>query len=186
VSDRDPIPVLVVTGPVGVGKTATAEAISDLLNQAGVAHAMVDLDQLRWCHPAPPHDRFHVALGLTNLAAVWANYRAAGAGRIVIADVVESPDEVAGYRSAIPGADVRVVRLHAALPTIERRLEGRNEGASLVWHRHRAAELSEIMERARVGDLLVDTDGKSVAAVAREILARVGWELPAAVGGAAR
>ena len=169
------VPVLVVTGPVGVGKTTVAAAVSDLLDRAAVAHAMVDADHLRWCYPTPPDDPFRAALGLRNLAAVWANYRAAGAERLVLADVVESRDDLAGYRAAVPDATLLVVRLAAPLPTIERRLACRENGDGLDWHRRRAAELIGIMERNRVEDLLLETDGRSPLDVAREVLARAGW-----------
>ena len=170
-----PIPVLVITGPPGVGKTVVAAAMSDLLDGAGVPHAMVDADQLRWSYPAPEHDRFRVGLGLRNLAAVWANYQSEGAGRLILADVVENRSDVDGYRAAIPGAAITVVRLDATLPTIERRLRGRESGASLVWHLRRAAELAPLMERNHVGDLLIATDERAVQDVARETLARTHW-----------
>ncbi len=166
---------MVVTGPVGVGKTTVTAAISDLLDGVGMPHAMVDADHLRWCYPAPAHDRFHTALGLHNLAVVWANYRAAGAERLILADVVEARADVASYREAIPGAAITVVRLGASLPTIARRLAGRETGPSLEWHLHRAAELTALMERNHVGDLLIGTDGKTVAAIAQEAVARAGW-----------
>ncbi len=89
------IPVLLVTGPVGVGKTTVGSEISALLNRAGEPHAFVDMDSLRWCHPSPPHDPFNIALAMRNLAAVWANFRAAGAGRLILADVLESRDDLA-------------------------------------------------------------------------------------------
>ena len=169
------VPVLVLTGPVGVGKTAVAMAVSERLDGAGLPHAMVDLDQLRWVYPVLATDPFRVALGLRNLAAVWANYRAAGAGRLVLADVVESAAGVAGYREAVPGAAILVVRLRAALPILEARLAARETGAGFDWHRRRAAELTVLMERNGVGDLLVETDGRSVDDVAGEVLARAGW-----------
>ncbi len=169
------IPVLAITGPVGVGKTTVAGSISELLGSAGLAHAFVDLDWLRWCYPSPTHDPFHMALGRRNLAAVWANYRAAGAERLILVDIVESRDEVARYEAAVPGAAIVVVRLQAALPTILRRLEGREAGASLAWHQQRAAELAAQMERDKVEDLLVDTEGKVAADIAREIVVRSGW-----------
>src|SRR5688500_2328997 len=106
---------MVVTGPVGVGKTAVAIAVSELLDQAGIRHAMIDMDHLRWCYPASADDPFEIALGLRNLAAVAANYRSAGAGRLVLADVVESRADLAGYREAIPDAAILVVRLQARL-----------------------------------------------------------------------
>lgn len=35
---------LLITGPVGVGKTTVAEAVGDVLATAGVPHAVIDLD----------------------------------------------------------------------------------------------------------------------------------------------
>lgn len=168
-------PVLVLTGPVGVGKTAVAEALSSLLNEMGIAHAVIDMDWLRWCYPSPKHDPFHTALGLQNLAAVWANYRAVGAGRLILVDIVEARAELTAYQAAILNARILVVRLHAGLATILRRLEGRESGASLTWHCQRAAELARQMEEHAVEDLLVQTEGKTVGEIAREVLIQTRW-----------
>jgi chloramphenicol 3-O-phosphotransferase len=176
-----PVPVLVITGPVGVGKTTVAAAVDELLGAAGVAHALVDLDWLRWCSPSPADDPFHIALGLRNLAAVWAGYRAAGAGRLILVDVVEARADLDGYRAAVPGAGILVVRLRAALPTIQQRLQGRETGASLEWYHSRAAVLASQMDRDQVEDLLVDTEGRTPQEIAAEIVARTGFiEHPAA------
>ncbi|HEU5368609.1 MAG TPA: nucleoside-triphosphatase [Ktedonobacterales bacterium] len=86
------IPVLLVTGPPGVGKTTVAAEVSELLDQTGIAHAFVDVDSLRWCYPRPAHDRFRIQLAMKNLAAIWANFQAAGATCLILADVVESRD----------------------------------------------------------------------------------------------
>jgi adenylylsulfate kinase-like enzyme len=175
---QDPaaIPVLVLTGPVGVGKTTVAQAISDLLSERGLSHAVIDQDWLRWCLPSPPHDPFQIALGLKNLAAVCANYRAAGAERLIIADVVETQADRESYRAAVPGATLTIVRLRAALPTLHARLARRDAGASLEWHRHRAAELALLMERNAIGDLTIDTEGNSASDVAREITRYLRWD----------
>nr|MDQ5824637.1 hypothetical protein [Chloroflexota bacterium] len=167
--------VLVLTGPVGVGKTAVAGELSNLLGAVGVAHAVVDLDWLRWCHPSPAHDPFHTALGLQNLKAVAANYRAVGASRLILVDIVEARSALSDYAAAIPDADFLVVRLNATLPTIHMRLEGRETGDSLRWHRERAAELLDLMDEQAVEDLLIQTEGKTAAEVAGEVLTRVGW-----------
>jgi hypothetical protein len=167
--------VVVLTGPVGVGKSAVAGELSNLLNAADLAHAVIDLDWLRWCHPAPTVDPFHTALGLQNLAAVAGNYRAVGASRLILVDIVEARPALADYHAAIPGADILVVRLNATLPTIHRRLEGRETGDSLRWHQERAVELLGLMEEHAVEDMLVETEGKTVEAVAGEVLARLGW-----------
>ena len=168
------IPVLVITGPVGVGKTATALALSDCLDDRDVPHALIDLDWLRWCHPSPTEDRFHIRLGLQNLAAVWPHYHAAGARRLILADVVESREAVAEYRQAIPGAILQVVRLRAPLATIHQRLRDRETAATLDWYLHRAAELDQLMDAQQIGDISVDTEGKTPKEVALDVLTRAG------------
>jgi adenylylsulfate kinase len=81
---------LLITGPVGVGKTTVAEAIGDQLSKTGTPHAVVDLDWLSKCWPAPSSDPFHFELQLRNLRAVTRNCAKAGARRLVLAGVVES------------------------------------------------------------------------------------------------
>ncbi|HEX8599341.1 MAG TPA: hypothetical protein VF952_12595 [Chloroflexia bacterium] len=149
--------------------------MSNLLSAANLAHAVIDMDWLRWCHPSPTGDHFHTALGFQNLKTVAANYRAAGASRLILVDIVEAWSALVDYHTAIPGSDILVVRLNATLPTIHRRLEGREAGDSLRWHQERAAELLDLMEEHAVEDLLVQTEGKTAAAVAGEVLARIGW-----------
>jgi hypothetical protein len=116
-----------------------------------------------------------MALGLRNLAAIWQNYRAVGAERLILADVVERRGDVALYAEAVPGAVVQVVRLHASLPTLLAQLRQREEGNSLDWHSRRAAELIAIMDREQIGDLHIDTDDRSEADIADEILQQSGW-----------
>ena len=164
------IPTIVITGPVGVGKTAVSTAMSDLLIAANEPHALIDMDTLRMSYPRPAHDRFHMALGLRNLAALWANYRAAGAECLILADVVESQADADAYRLAVPNAEVTVVRLLASRDALWRRLAQRESGESLRWHQNRALELAALMEKEAIGNLLVETDEKTAFEVADEIL----------------
>lgn len=176
------VPVLLITGPVGVGKTSVLGEVTELLEAAGVPFAAVDLDNLSWCYPTPAgDDRFRSGLTFQNLAAIWTNFKSAGAQRLVIARVVERRAELDRYRDAVPGAEITVVRLEASGPTLQRRVAQREIGIGREWHANRATELADIMERARIEDLLVKTDGRSVNEIAREILARVGWLPPQAV-----
>ena len=163
-----------MTGPVG--KTAVAVAVSDLPDEAWVSHALVDADWLRWVYPRSSRDPFESALGIRNLAAVWANYRAADAERLLLLDIVETRESVAAYLSAVPGAEITVVRLRAPISTVHRRLEGRETAENLAWYRRRAIALSELLEDDGVGDVLVDTEGRNVREVARSILhSEGGW-----------
>src|SRR5438105_15288750 len=58
------VPTLLVTGPVGVGKSTVAAAVSDLLTMRGVAHAFADMDCFSHFHPRPADDRFGSRLTL--------------------------------------------------------------------------------------------------------------------------
>lgn len=169
------IPLLIVTGPVGAGKTAVAGEMSRLLEAVGVPHALVDLDALRECYPRAADDPFNTALALRNLAAVWANYWDAGARRLIVAGVIESRAELEGYRAAVPGADIAVVRLRAPVPVLQQRVAARETGSGLRWHLARAAELATQMDRDAVEDILIEAGEATPVELARRILALASW-----------
>jgi len=172
------IPVLLVAGPVGAGKTSVACELSELFDQAGVAHAFVDVDSLRWCYPRQPSDPFRVELAMQNLATIWPNFLAAGAERLLLADVIESRAELSRIETAVPGADVCVVRLRATLETLESRVQQREQGFGRERHLRRAAELTVRMDGDGVEDILVDTDRRTIPAIAHEIAKRSDWLAP--------
>ncbi|RVX42545.1 adenylylsulfate kinase-like enzyme [Nonomuraea polychroma] len=165
---------LLITGTVGVGKTSVADAVGDLLAGAGVPNAVIDLDWLRRAWPAPPDDPFHGALTLRNLRAVAANFLDAGAERLVLAGVIEDREERRRHEEAV-GVPMTVCRINVALPEVHRRLAGRHtdDASGLDWHRERAGELAEILDKARVADFDVDGAHASIAEVAAKVLA--GW-----------
>src|SRR5579875_404882 len=165
------VPVLIITGPVGVGKTTVAWMVSELLEQANVAHACIDIDALRWHYPRPLDDPFSTRLAMKNLAAIWANFQEYGATHLVVADVIEEPEDLNRYRATIPSAEIFVVRLRASLETLAQRIRQREIGDGLEWHLARAPVLVEIMERNKLENLLVETDSKPIKQIAEEILA---------------
>ncbi len=169
------VPVLLLTGSVGVGKTSVAGTLSGLLTAERIPHAVADMDWLRYCYPLSANDPYNTALGLRNLAAVWTNYHAAGAHCLITTTVVESRADVLAVQQVIPGAAVFVVRLRASLPTILRRLAARETGEGLQWHQQRAAALVTQMERTKLEDLLIDTEDKAIDVVAAEIRHSSGW-----------
>lgn len=179
-SELNSYPVLVITGAVGVGKTTTAEALSDLLVEQGVAHTYVDMDALTATWPRPPDDRFNGRLGFRNLTDIVKNGREIGSARLILAGVTESRDGRDRYVQAIPGAEVSVVRLIASIELIHERIASRasisgGSEARVTWEKDRSAELIEIMDAADVADICVDTTDRSPAEVAREIGAWLGW-----------
>ena len=170
------MPTIVVTGPVGVGKTTVVGEMGLLLRDAKVPHAMVDFDHLTACYPRPTDDdRWGTKLGLMNLAALWKNYEQSGARRLLIARVIESRSELDGFREAVPGADILLVRLRAAPDTLQARVRQRGPGRGMEWHLNRAIALAPLMDAQRVEDVLIETDGHDATSIARDILLRVGW-----------
>ncbi|MFD8813676.1 AAA family ATPase [Streptomyces sp. NPDC059627] len=170
-------PALLINGTVGVGKTTIAEAVGDLLADAGVPHAVLDLDWLSNSWPAPPGDRFNFGMLLRNLRSVAGHYLDAGATRLVLAGVIEEQDERKQLADAV-GVDLTVCRLRAELPVIHQRLAHRHgsEPETLQWHLNRSGELDGILGRAGVEDFTVDTSVAPVADVAASVIKAAGWQ----------
>jgi chloramphenicol 3-O-phosphotransferase len=146
----------------------------DLLAAANRSYAVVDLDTLTWCYPPPADDPFNGRLAFRNLTMVWENYAATGAGRLIIARVVESRDELERYRDAVPGADITVIRLRASDETLQGRVLGRPVTTGPRYVR-RSLELARLMDDRQIEDHLVETSGRTVTDVAREVLHRAQW-----------
>jgi len=163
---------LFLNGTVGVGKSAIADAVSALLIEHGIPHAIIDLDALRAGWPAPDGDPFNSALELANLRPVAANHRAAGARILVLAGVIEDADEVQLYRDALEGLPLTVVRLTVDPEVGASRLRARhaNDVEGLAWHLHRHGELDAVLSAARIPGPIVDTTARSPRQVAEEVL----------------
>lgn len=168
--------MLVISGPPGVGKTTVAWRAFSRCADGGRAPGMADLDLLGAAWPAPEDDQFQSRLKARNLAAVWANFRAGGSERLIVAAVIETADERELLRSAIDG-DLFLCRLSASESTLRGRIQarGRELGDDLAKLLRRADELSTLLRDNDVSDLVVDTDGLSVDAVAAMLLDA--WEV---------
>ncbi len=114
---------LLLIGVAGVGKSAVADAIGGILTTAGLATAVVDTDALAQFGPRPddgqtPGSSFYDRLKCSNLGAVWANYRAAGARFVVVSAGIDSAPLRQEYADSLAGCDVQLVRLVAATDTV--------------------------------------------------------------------
>jgi len=168
---------LFLNGTVGVGKTTTAQAVSQAL-EGRVPHAVIDTDTLRTRWPAPSGDPFDLELELRNLAALSANYRAAGSIGLIVSGVIEDRDTAKRYVEAISSgnSDVKfvLVRLTAPLDVIARRIEARHHDSQedRDWHLARAPELDAILSSAGFDEVLVNTH-RPLNEVVEELLALV-------------
>jgi len=176
-----PVPVLVITGPVGVGKSTIAAEAAWLLRQADIPHALVDLDRIEQCWPVPADDPWNERVSHRNLACMWANFRQAGADRLIFARVLETRSLLRRVTEAVPGAQITVVRLWAPVAVLQERIRSR-EASDPDWFLGAATHTAAVFERARVEDHLVDNENRPATVVAEEVLHRVGW-LPSRAGG---
>lgn len=170
-----PVPVLLITGVVGVGKTAVTGEASRLLQQAGIPHAMVDLAVIGACWPTPPDDRWNEELIHRNLACMWDNFQRTGASRLLLCRVLEARSLLRRITEAVPGAVITVVRLRAPLEVVQARIRAREAGRDPQWYLDAAEYLTGRLEDAKVEDYVVGNHGRPVAETAAEVLRVAGW-----------
>ncbi len=169
------VPVVILTGTVGVGKTSVALEMSDILAARAVRHALIDLDALSYVFPRPSDDPYGQRMALENLEAVWRNYERFGAQRLILVRVVESETELDLYRAAITGADITVCRVLASAGQSAMRIRVREIGSGLAWHLRRSVELDALLDKAAVEDFSVRHDDRGIREVAQEVVHRLGW-----------
>jgi hypothetical protein len=169
------VPIIIISGPVGVGKTSVAWAVSlHLRSKDSYPHAVID-DHLGQMHPKPATDSSGETLDGKALAALWQVYREAGVGRLILPRVVAGPADLEAIDAAIPNAQITVFRLAASRESVEERIRSRQPESAQQWCLERAAELEALWMRQPFGDFVIQTDGRSVEEVAESILNLSGW-----------
>ena len=173
-TDDRPSKLLILSGPVGVGKTTVGHELSGRLAQLAMPHTFVDLDALAQTFPRPGGDPFGSGLALRNLTAVWSNGRAAGAKILIVARVVETADDVAAIERAVALAPAMICQLRASEQVLVDRVARREIGAGLARHRKRALELARSLAASGPADVTVETDQRALADIVDDVLRRSG------------
>lgn len=166
------VEALVLAGRSGVGKTTVSYEVSDRLARLGVAHALIDGDNLDAVVPPTRGS----ALAEANLAAVWRNYAALGHRRAIYVNTVSVLEE--GMIRRALGGDVAIigVLLTAGDAEIEDRLGRREIGSALDAHLARSAAAAARLDAAAPGWVhRVATDGRAVEEVAATVVSLTGW-----------
>ena len=169
------VTLLLLSGPVGVGKTTLGNEISAILEERGVPHSFIDLDGLTQTFPRSPDDRFGNRLALANLRDVWANCAAAGSRNLIVARVIETQHDLDRIRDCIPGSQPVLCQLRAGDRTLVARVDSRELGAGRDWHVARTLELARTLEQSAPADITVDTEDRTPPDIAGEITSRVAW-----------
>lgn len=167
-----PVEVVLIGGRSGVGKSTVSYEVSDLLGRHGVAHALIDGDNLDAVVPAVEGS----ALAEANLAAIWRNYAAIGHRRAIYVNTV-SVLEAGMIRRAL-GGDIAIigVLLTARDAAIADRLGRREIGSALDTHLARSTAAASHLDAAAPGWVhRVATDGLQIEEIAARIVALTGW-----------
>jgi hypothetical protein len=182
--------ILWLCGPTAVGKSTIGWEVAEWSRRAGHMTGFVDLQQIGFLHPRSGTDPGNHQLKAANLAAVWANFHAYGARRLVVVGSVERPEQVRLYTEALAAAKMTLCRLHASPGSLRDRIRQRGQGggppiagdalrgqseAVLDAAHTTAVAQAEALERAGIGDTRLDTDCRSVAGLTRIIATDIGW-----------
>lgn len=167
------IPVLIVNGTIGSGKSTIGLAINEILEREEVPHVYLDLDRLTDCYPKK--GPFNDEIMFESLAALWPVYASAGADRLILARVVEDRSELESYERALGECSFTVALVTASETTRRTRISGREFGDSLKWHLDRSRQLDQILINSDAYDFAVHNEDNEPLKVANGILKRCGW-----------
>jgi len=168
-----PLPVLIINGTIGAGKSTVGLAIHETLESLKVPHAYLDLDRLTDCYPR--NGRFNDGVMFDALATLWPIYAAAGAARLILARVIEDLAELESYERALGECSFTVVLLKASEGTRRARISAREFGDSLKWHLDRSRELEQILTDSAAYDFVVQNDDGDPLETAKVVLQKCGW-----------
>lgn len=172
---RDETQLLIISGPVGVGKTSAGEELSANLEDEEIGHTFVDLDGLSKTYPRSNADPFGEQIALRNLRAVWANAQELGTQNLIVARVIETTAGAQRIADTVGAKSHVIVQLNASDDSLQNRVQRREIGSGRAWHERRAVELSRQLRDLKIADIEIDTDNKSIASVAREVREHLKW-----------
>jgi thymidylate kinase len=171
------VKAVAITGTIGVGKTALAAALSELLHSKGIRHGLLELDWLGEVYPPPnPDDPYSLDLTFRNLKLIAPNLIEAGAEFLVIGATLTSKPELDGLREALGEIPITVCRVAASPETIAKRIRQRELGYLLDDFLNRTDALANEIEDAGIDDFVVVNDDRPIAEVAAELLEKLGWD----------
>jgi hypothetical protein len=171
--------LLLIGGRSGAGKTSVGWEVSAQLQAASVAHCFIEGDFLDQAYPAPADDPSRTELTRRNLAALWRNYAELGYRRLIYTNTVSvlERDLVAGAMGG--SVTTTAVLLAADDQTANQRLRGREIASQYEPHVARSAAAAKHLDAAAPAWVRrVQTDGRSVVAVAKDVVAITGWLAP--------
>jgi chloramphenicol 3-O-phosphotransferase len=181
------VPLLLLCGAPGTGKSSVAWEIYWSLMREGAPVAHIDLDAIGY---GPPGHSGSFELKFANLAAVWRVYSDTGASALVVSGLRRLQSDVLACAAAVPGSTVTAVVLTVkAEEQRERILTRANTRYGLARGGGSSAQSPEALEQVvtsagqqledeadEITDALVlDTTGVPVVELARQLLRATAW-----------
>ena len=182
--------VALITGPAGVGKSTIGFRFYLTCLSAGLTAGYADLSQLGFTDPSLAGDPVNQRLKARNLAAIWRNYRAAGATHLVAAGTIASRADLQLYTGELPGTGVALIRLRAGRSELRRRIMSRGAGGSwpepgdrlagqpagfLTGIADQAVQAAGALDRSDLGGVALDTTSWSPDESASRLREALGW-----------
>jgi len=157
---------LILIGPPGAGKTTVLIALMDLLTEADVRFAAVEVERLALVNPGPDDDA-----AFAHLQVLARSFGARGYPLLLVAATVASPDYLRRVLDPVNSDDPFVVRLDAAPPVLRERIERREppEWSGLQRLLDAASALAAMHANLTGVDLVLSTENASPRTVAAAI-----------------
>ena len=156
---------LLLTGPLGAGKSEVASALHDSLGEAGEDAALIEVDALERSHPPIDRER---AIG--HLKMLAGSYRDLGTPVLLVTATLEDDDYRDAAVAAIGADDLMVVRLEAEPDTLRERILAREPPGwgGLPDLLNASRDLAESM-KSLDAEHVISTEGRQPAEVAEEL-----------------
>ncbi len=154
--------IIIVNGPLGIGKTQTSWALTRRFSRA----VMLDADYVAEFHPFDYYNDEHLAYAHATLRVLTAHHLSHGFQDFVINWIFETPFQLDRLKQLLAdlGPPIHAFRLVCAPDEIERRVRRRNL-PDLDFELRRSRELVDILDRAALtGDLGTPIDTTSLTA----------------------
>jgi DNA polymerase III delta prime subunit len=171
------IEAVLICGPAGEGKTSAAIEVSERLQGEGVAHALIDTDELDRIFPVPQD---LAPITERNLTFMWQGFHERGIWRLILVGLwLDRPSELSWIKRAVPYARLTIVRLVASEAKLVDRIRRREIGSGLEDQLERTRkQLLALEQDPSTNALLLPTDGASIGKTAQAIIDRTGWLAP--------
>lgn len=177
-----PVDVLLVTGPAGIGKSTLCWEIGAQLTQADIPHAIVESDELDRVFPKPDRETLQrhwpgtIDISAINLAAIWSTYRTLGISRLVMSGVMQHASfDRRWILQAIPEANIVTVRLLGTQSTLTLRLNMREAVPDDNQLARSLRQAEAMASEADNGFLRIQTDGRKPPEIAAAVLKDSVW-----------